>query len=205
MKTLFIEARSKQEFKIDKSEIRKLPRKLLLLYSIQYKKQAREIKRELEKGRIKIVRFQQVLGCSKINNKQKLPVLLIGSGEFHALNLYLQAPATYIIIGGRVKQVPRADIERLRAYRKSALIKFLKADNLGILVSTKPGQQNLKSAIKLKERLEKEGKQAFILITNNIEPTQFENFNIDSWINTACPGLAYDNPSIINIDEIQNK
>ena len=35
-----------------------------------------------------------------------------------------------------------------------------------------------------------------------IYANQFENFNIDSWINTACPGLAYDNPLIINHTEL---
>ena len=83
-------------------------------------------------------------------------------------------------------------------------MKFLKAETIGILVSTKPGQENLKKAEKLKNKLEKQGKSPYIFITNNIDITQFENFNIQSWVNTACAGLAMDNPDIININEIQD-
>ena len=57
-------------------------------------------------------------------------------------------------------------------------------------------------SIKLKKILIHKGKAAFIFISDNIDITQFENFNISSWVNTACRGMSYDNPNIINYDEI---
>ena len=52
------------------------------------------------------------------------------------------------------------------------------------------------------KKLEEQGKKAHIFMANNLDINQFENFRIDSWINTACSGLAMDNPQIINLDEL---
>ena len=202
-KVLYIPAIQKNlASKLTKTELNKLPKKLLLLYSIQYKELASSIKSQLLANKIKVERFQQVLGCSNIDNKNKLPVLFIGTGEFHLINLYLQSPIIYILKNHIILKIPANTINKIKAYRKTALIKFLKADNIGILVSTKPGQENLKQAETLKKQLENKGKQAYIFISDYIDISQFENFSIDSWVNTACSGLAYDNPSIINISEI---
>ncbi len=201
MKILYIESKLKNpSLELSKLEINKLPKKLFLAYSIQYKFIAEQIKKQLIANNIRITKFEQVLGCSKINSKE--PVLLIGTGEFHAINLFLQSPAIYIIANNQIKQIPKEDIERVRAKRKSALMKYLGAERIGILVSTNPGQENLAEAIKLKQKLKKQGKQAYIFLSNNIDIAQFENFNIDSWVNTACLGLSYDNPNIINHSEI---
>ena len=198
---LYVEAKQKNlNINLDKTEISKLPKKLFLAYSIQYKHLAENIKKQLEANKIKIEKFQQVLGCSKI--KTSFPVLLISTGKFHAQNLFLQTPILYILENEKIIRVSEKDIEAQKIRKKTALIKFLKAERIGILVSTKPGQENLDKAVKLKADLEKQGKQAYIFISNNIDITQFENFPIDSWVNTACAGLAMDNSSVMNISEI---
>jgi len=202
MKTLFIESKARNlEVKLSKTEINKLPKKLILLYSIQYKELAEDIRKQLGMNKIRVERVKQVLGCTNLYNNQ-LPILLIGTGKFHAINLYLQAPIIYRLENNKITKVPSSEIKEIEARKKTALIKFLSADNIGILVSTKPGQENLKQAIKLKERLGKNGKQAFIFISNEINLPQFENFNINSWVNTACSGLSFDDSNIININEI---
>jgi diphthamide biosynthesis enzyme Dph1/Dph2-like protein len=203
MKLLYIEAKQKNlNIKLSRKEIKKLPKKLFLVYSIQYKDLAILYRKELEKNKIKIERFQQVLGCSKLSNKNNLPILLIGTGRFHAQNLYLQAPEIFVLEGNKIIKINKKEIDILKAKKKTALIKFLGANNVGILVSTKPGQENLDKAIELKKNLEKNNKKAYILIANDLDISQFENFNIDSWVNTACVGLAMDNPNIINIEEL---
>ncbi len=203
MKLLFIESKQKNfPDKVSIIEIKKLPKKLFLAYSIQYKDLAIKIKKQLEKEKIKVEKFQQVLGCSNIYNKDKLPVLLIGSGEFHLINLYLQSPIIYKLENNKIMRIQDSDIKRFTAYRKSALIKFLSAKSIGILVSTKPGQENIQKATDLKKILEKKQKSVYIFISNNIDISQFENFDIGSWVNTACPGLSFDNPDIINYSEL---
>ena len=204
MKTLFIESKAKNiKTSLSKKDINKLPKKLLLLYSLQYKELAESIKKQLIASKIRIERFQQVLGCTTLYNNQ-LPILLIGTGKFHAINLYLQAPIIYRLENNKITKVSSSEIKEIEVHKKSALIKFLSADNIGILVSTKPGQEHLNQAIILKEKLNKKGKQAFIFISNEINTSQFENFNINSWVNTACSGLSFDDSRIININEISN-
>ena len=211
-KILYIESRQKNlNINLSEKEISKLPKKLFLAYSIQYKPLAEHIKKQLEKSKIKVEKFQQVLGCSKINTS--LPILLVSTGKFHAQNLFLQTPiikealkkplvSLYMLENDKIVKIPEKDIEEQRTKRKTALIKFLKADKIGILVSTKPGQENLNKAVKLKAVLEKQGKQTYIFISNNMDIAQFENFPVDSWVNTACPGLCMDNSDIINIEDI---
>tara|TARA_Y100000310_G_scaffold255297_1_gene262658 strand:+ start:719 stop:1345 length:627 start_codon:yes stop_codon:yes gene_type:complete len=206
MKILYIESKQKNlNIELSKSEIKKLPKKLFLAYSLQYKDLAYNIAKQLKKNKIKVEKAQQVLGCSKIsnkNNQNNLPILLVSTGKFHAQNLYLQTPILYMLKNNKIIKIPKQDVERLKARQKTALIKFLAADRIGILVSTKPGQENLKQAEKLKKRLENKGKSVYIFISNNIDIAQFENFNIQSWVNTACPGLANDSPNIINLVDI---
>ena len=61
------------------------------------------------------------------------------------------------------------------------------SDKIGILVSTKPGQYNLKEAIKIKKQIKKE---SYIFFFNKLEEFELENFpDIEYWINTACPRI----------------
>jgi diphthamide biosynthesis enzyme Dph1/Dph2-like protein len=201
VKLLYIDSRLKgQSSKLDKEELKKLPKEIFLAYSLQYKEVAESIKEQLDVSNINVTGFQQVLGCSKVSTKS--PILLIGSGRFHAKNLYLQAPSVYLMTENKIEKIPQEEVDRLHAKRKTAMIKFLGAQNIGILVSTKPGQENLGAALKLKEKLTNEGKKANIFVSDLIDIGQFENFHIDSWVNTSCPGLSYDSPMIINLNEL---
>ncbi len=85
------------------------------------------------------------------------------------------------------------------------MINFLSTDTVGILVSIKPGQENLKQAIELKKKIEKSGKsdkKAFIFIADIISIEELENFTCKAWINTACPNIIFDSTKIINPDDL---
>jgi len=204
MKILYIESRRKLNREEVSIDVSKLPKELFLAYSIQYQLLAEKIKEKLEKEKIKIKGFQQVLGCSKLNLAKNLPVLLIGSGRFHALNLALQGYEVYIYNNSMVSKITAEDTEKLKESKKIALNKFLNSENLGIIVSTKPGQSNLKLAEELKKKIKVKfpAKHVNFFISNNININEFENFGIDSWINTSCPGLINDSYKIINADDI---
>ena len=200
MKVLYVEAKKKQESL--PINIALLPKELFLAYSIQYKSQAQSIKKKLEASKIKVSGFQQVLGCTKL--KSKLPILLVGSGKFHALNLALQNTQVYIYNNSTITQVDPKELENLNQKKKAALNRFLSLDRIGILVSTKPGQENITQAEALKERIENKypEKRVYIILSNHINISEFENFDIDFFINTACPGLLNDSSKIINSDDI---
>jgi len=185
---------------IDLGLLSKLPSQLFIIYSIQYKDLASKIKKELSKKH-KIIGFKQVLGCTKL--KTKYPILLIADGLFHAINIGLQNnSAIYIYTGKEINQLDRKIIKKLKAKQKAALSNFYMAKKIGILVSTKPGQNRMQDALKLKKRLEAKNKQAYVFIADNLDLGEIENFSIDSWVNTACPGLARNMGKIVNIDDI---
>jgi len=202
MKVLYIETQNKsQKVELNEEILKKLPKELLLVYSIQYKSQAGKIKKQLESNGFKITGFSQVLGCTKL--KLTKPVLLIGSGRFHALNLALQSDyPVYIYNNGTITKIEENEIEALKKKKQGNISKFLSSERVGILFSTKPGQYNPKEEIIEKLMKKYPEKRFFFFVSNNINIAEFENFKIDFWLNTACPGLTNDSTKIENIDDI---
>jgi len=202
-KTIFIPAKSKATLNIGKIRelSKKLPKNLVIAYSIQYQELAFEIKKILTNHNI--LKIIQVLGC----NQPKFPkntkaVLLIGSGRFHAISLaYETKLPIYILEKNQLTKISEKDIELYEKKNKASYLKFLNAENVGILISTKPGQENLQRALDLKKRLKK---KSYLFISNAINIHEFENFGLDSWINTACPRLDMDS-KVINISRVLTK
>jgi len=200
MKVLFIESIKKLDnLDIESINFDILPDRIFLAYSIQYKRLAEAIKENIIRLGKKVSGIQQVLGCTKLKTKE--PILLVGSGKFHALNLLLQGNRVYILERDEIKKIDEKEVEKLKIRRKTALLKFLSATSVGILVSCKSGQENLSSALKLKKKLTKQGKKSSIFIADSIDFDELENFKPDCWVNTACPGLMLDYP-VLNIEDI---
>ncbi|MDO8623393.1 MAG: diphthamide synthesis protein [archaeon] len=203
METLFIEAKKKvklADLEIDTSQ---LPKNIAIAYSVQYMDLAFELKKKLSKKH-NITDFIQVLGCSRPKIKKTQAILLISSGKFHAINLAIELNLhIYLLEGNNITKVSEEEINHLKSQKKASYINFLNSKNIGILVSTKPGQENLKKALEIKKKLKVKykDKKSYILIANNINTQEFENFNINSWINTACSRLE-DN-KIINSKDIK--
>ena len=203
MKTLFIPAKIK--LKIDKSKIleisKQLPKNIAIVYSIQYKGLASGLNAIIRKNH-NITKFIQVLGCSKPSfPKATQAILLIGDGMFHALSLGFETKfPIYILNNNKLEQISQKDVQILENRQKTVYLKFLNANEIGILVSTKPGQENLKKALIFKNNLKK--KKSYLFITNNIDVSEFENFGLDSWVNTACPRIDMNDNSVINITKI---
>ncbi len=204
MKTLFIEARKKfKDINIDK-DIEKIKKKLKnnqvhLLYSIQYKELAEKIKKQLEKENIKVI-FQQILGCSNI--KPKSTLFLIGSGSFHAIQLALRTNKEVYVYPG-LSKIGKKEIEKQKKKIKAKIKKFYSSKNIGIIISVKQGQKV--KVEKVKKQLENrfKDKSFHFFIADNINEEELENFKISLWINTACPGLEYQNKKIINYQTLK--
>lgn len=214
MKTLFIEAKSDIKFKL--KQIDKLPKKIALATTVQFISQLKEIKKELEKNNKKVILLQgkhskykgQILGCDIINYKLDVDAYLyIGDGLFHpkAILLKTEKPVfAFNPFNKTLTKLDNKDIDKIKKQRKAALIKFHSSDKIGIIVSTKPGQNKLKKALELKLK----NKQTYIFLTNTLDFSQLENFPfIQCWVNTACPRIAYDdyskfNKPVINIDDL---
>lgn len=144
----------------------------------------------------------QVLGCDAIAvtqfEKQADAILFIGDGKFHPLAIYSDKPVfVFHPKSGKIERI-NDEINAYRKKRKGALLKALEAKTFGIIISTKIGQMNVKLAEWAKKELIKRGKNAEILVANEIEPTSLNNFMVfDCFITTACPRLAEDREEFV--------
>jgi 2-(3-amino-3-carboxypropyl)histidine synthase len=207
MKTIFIPAKINSEVNENKIKALNIPYKsIAIVYSIQYKDIAFRVKQILSNlsDKYNITEMIQVLGCSKPTfSPETQAILLISSGRFHAVSLALETNLPiYILESNELTKISKEEIDSFKGKKRASYMNFLNSEKIGILISTKPGQENLKRAIELKNN-NLEGKKFYLFLANEIDSREFENFNdITSWINTACPRLDFDS-SAINICDLE--
>jgi 2-(3-amino-3-carboxypropyl)histidine synthase len=140
----------------------------------------------------------QVLGCdyrtAQSIAEEVQGYLFIGSGRFHPIGLALATgkPVVtadpYTLTAGVIDE---KEIRRLAMRRMAAITAAKGASRIGVLVSLKPGQLQLKAARSLRERLEHGGKSPVIICMDEIGETQLRNFTeAEAFISTACPRIA---------------
>jgi len=230
MKTIFIETHSKQNvLPTIQSALSSLNsyNKIGLITTIQHINYLKESKSLLEKqgkkvfiGQPKTYQKQgitakyagQVLGCDASSAKaieSKVDCFLyIGTGEFHPLGIALATEKPVFKVNPFTKKttlISTADKRKWLAKQAARVSKFKSAKNIGIYVSTKPGQNRQKQAEQLGKELEKQGKQAYLFIADTITANELLNFpQIDAWVNTACPRIVddYFSKPVVNLSEI---
>ncbi|MFH1238012.1 MAG: diphthamide synthesis protein [archaeon] len=212
VRVLFIEARRKfKDSDINLKLLNGLKGKTIsLAATIQYIGLIPKVKSYLEsKGKKVIVKkgaYHQghILGCnSSAFEKSADTLLLITDGKFHAINNAIQLQKeVYIFTTKTLEKIEQKEIEAHNKKIQIKKIKFLAANNIGLLVSMKHGQHQ-KLIHTIKEKIKKLNKQVYIFEADNINPAEFENFpQIEIWVNTSCYGLARDDSKIINLSDI---
>ena len=213
MKRLFLELRRKfKDLEINFTELDNLPGKSVSLSAtVQYLDLIPLVKKYLESKGKKVITQKgafhncHVIGCNPAAMNPKADcILLLADGKFHALNnaVFIKKEI-YVFNTKSLEKVSKEDINLKLNEIGAKRMKFLHSTKLGIIVSTKPGQK-FAAAKKLKQQLAKKNKQAFIFQTDNINLAELENFpDIELWINTACPGLCFDDKRIVNLRDIQ--
>ncbi|MGB9719431.1 MAG: diphthamide biosynthesis enzyme Dph2 [Candidatus Anstonellales archaeon] len=171
--------------------------------TVQYAHKLEEAERFFEKHGIKVNYKKgtkthypgQVLGCdASAVDVESDGILFIGDGLFHALAIQSQKPVFLFHPKGRTLKQINDEIEKLRKRRRGAVIKAVDCKNFGILLSTKPGQFNPGIAKWMKKELEKRGKKAQIIVSNEFEPLSLNDFMVfDCYVSSACPRIADDN------------
>jgi 2-(3-amino-3-carboxypropyl)histidine synthase len=211
MKSVFIEARYNGKIFIDPESISKLPHQIGLVGTAQFTGCFDEIKKQLQQKKVVIGKGRpndgQILGCD-VSSAEKIKnqidaFLYVGTGHFHPLMLGLLDKDVFLLnpFDGRIKKLEKEVIENYKKRKKGAMIKFLAARNVGILVSTKEGQKYSLNKIEAIEKKYKD-KKFYYFIADNIDIKQFENFRfIEAWVNTACPRLEED-CLLLNIKDI---
>jgi 2-(3-amino-3-carboxypropyl)histidine synthase len=210
MKTIFIEA--KRAFDNLNLDFSMLPKRIGLLSTVQFLPIVGEVEEKLEEKGIKVFKSKtlvhetQILGCN-VSSAEKIKdkvdaFLLLSSGKWHALMLSELGKPVFMCNGNRTEKLSSEEIQKFNSRKKAALMKFLSEEKIGILVSTKPGQYKMDEALKLKEKLRRKGKKAFLFIADTFNLSELENFGLKIYVNTACPGLIFDCSNIINSKDL---
>jgi 2-(3-amino-3-carboxypropyl)histidine synthase len=210
MKLLHIPAKSNLEIKIPASELKKLPKslkKIGLVTTIQHLHALPALEKQIKGARA----VGQILGCrvdlAEAAKNKVDAFLFIGTGEFHPIAVALKTQKPVFVFNPVSQKLSKLDAQTVADFkqqRKGALLKFLHAKTVGILVSTKHGQQRFAEARKIKQILEKkQNKKCYIFVFDTLDFSQLENFPfIDCWLNTACPRIADGRNDIINLEEL---
>jgi 2-(3-amino-3-carboxypropyl)histidine synthase len=220
MDAFFIQAKAVVKIGFPKSYIKRLPKNLCLATTAQFVNQLSQFKKFLESNGKKVAFVKgkhakfpgQILGCSCSELKYPKSTdafLYIGDGDFHpkALLLGSDKPVyTFNPFNNEFKKMAAAAVAAIKKKTKVALTKFLHAKNIGVILSTKPGQMQLSLALNLKKRFPE--KNFYYLVSNTIDFQQLENFTfVDCFVNTACNRLIDDYEKfpkpVVNIGDLE--
>lgn len=202
MKLVFVPAKSNADVKKVLKKVKIPEKRIGLVASVQFLHKLDEVKKIIKNS----MKVGQILGCNFSNTDEfesKVDAFLyIGSGPFHPIGLaYHTKKPVYVAnpLTNEFTKISQKDIDNHLKQKKGKKLKFLTSKKIGILVSTKPHQGNLKRALEFQRKI-KDKKESYIFLFDNLDPSQFENFNdIEIWVNTACPRIEH--KDIINLQD----
>ena len=132
----------------------------------------------------------QVLGCSftaaKATGAEE--ILFVGTGLFHPIGIALATRARVIALDPLTGTAQEVSGDALMRRRFTVMEKARGAKSVGIIVSTKSGQQRMDLA----RRLASLSPVAVIVTMREVNPDELLNLGFACYVNTACPRLAYD-------------
>lgn len=196
-------------FEIDESrlssilekEIKKLKNfeKIGLVTSLQYVKSLKFVKKFLEKIGKKVfveksLKYEgQILGCnisSALKIKDRVDCfLVISEGKFYPLALLkIDKPVLCLDLEkGEIIDM-KNEFEKYKKIVAWYKNEFEKARTVGLLVSWKKGQI-FYDVEKIKEKIEKMGKEVYVFVMDEIDERRLEGIKVDFLINLACPRI----------------
>jgi len=205
MNVFFVQAEYDQEVSIPQDVIKKLPKRIMLFVTAQIISQLSSIKSQLERVGIKVFLTRprhaiykgQLLGCDTLNLDSQGDFdafFYVGDGLFHPQALMMKNDKTIHIYNhssGKYSTLTPKDAEIYRKRIQIAKASFISAKNVGVLITTKPGQNKFLWYKAVEEKYP--DKNFYYLVNNNIEFDRLEDFPfIDIFVNTACERIAYD-------------
>jgi 2-(3-amino-3-carboxypropyl)histidine synthase len=143
----------------------------------------------------------QVIGCDYSNVKSIADdveaYLFVGGGIFHALGIALSTSKPTIVADpydNRAFSLTEEANKLLKAHW-ACIEQARDAKNIGIIIGLKPGQKRVEEALKIKELIEKQGKNAYLMAIREVTPESLLEFpTIEAYVNTACPRISLDAP-----------
>lgn len=208
MKLVFIEARAKAKVTLPNGLLQQLPQKICIATDVQFIRQLPSLKKQLESAgkTVSVVKGAhakyegQILGCSHL--KLEFPAadafLYVGDGLFHPKALLLGSDKDVYIYNPFSKEsrkLPHSEAGRIKKHEKAAIVRFLHAKNVGVLVSVKLGQTGVQANTHVIYSLQKKfpEKKFYFLAFDTLDFSQLENFPfVECFVSTACSRLIDD-------------
>ncbi len=140
----------------------------------------------------------QVLGCDfsaaePFSNMAEC-FLFMGSGSFHPIGLAMKVekPVMFLDIEARKIRSMAEDKRKQEIIRAANIHKARECRGFGVLVSTKQGQMQIRTAEAVRDKLRKKGKNVWIIVMDEISPGKLMGLKLDCLVNCACPRLTDD-------------
>ncbi|PKL63879.1 MAG: diphthamide biosynthesis enzyme Dph2 [Methanomicrobiales archaeon HGW-Methanomicrobiales-3] len=132
----------------------------------------------------------QVLGCcfSTARDTGADEILFVGTGVFHPIGIALSTKKRVIALDPLAGDVQEVNGDTLMRRRFAVIEKAREAKSIGIIVSTKSGQNRMSLAT----RLAALSPHAVIVTMQEVSTDELLNLGFAAYVNTACPRLAYD-------------
>jgi len=181
-------------------------KKIGLSYSVQhlhdaekvinfYKENGKEVLLSKKKG--KIAYEGQVVGCQYLGLKDiepKVECFVVIGNNFHSMGaaLSVDKPVFLIDVYNNEVKLMKEVKDKILKQRILSVEKFKGAKNIGLIIGIKHGQHFGTPKI-LADKFEKSGKKVLLIAMNEFTPDKLLNFyNIDGFVELACPRIAID-------------
>jgi len=204
MRILHLYAKSNKKLVLPDHIAKQVPPRYGLVAPIQEVDSLKQIKEQLQDAVI----AGQILGCRQ-EEAEKIAdevdgFLCVSTGYFHPIGLYLTTKKPILIYNPTdetLKPLEQEKVDNFLQQRRAAKLRFLKAERVGIIVSSKTGQNGIASAMRLKQRTDK---KYYVFATDTLNYPELQNFPfIECWINTACPRIVDEKPDMVNIADVR--
>tara|TARA_Y100000310_G_scaffold337716_1_gene425496 strand:- start:248 stop:1234 length:987 start_codon:yes stop_codon:yes gene_type:complete len=181
-------------------------KKIGLSYSVQHKEDVKDIIKFYEANKKKVVLSKKlgnvayeghIVGCQYLGLKaieKKVDCFVIIGNNFHSMGATLSVEKPVILVDVYNDDVRSMEGLRNKILKQRAISigKFKEADNIGIIIEIKPGQK-FGSPKYLIDKIKKQGKNPIVITMDELTPDKIMNFyNIDLFIELACPRIAID-------------
>ena len=190
-----------------------LPTRIGIVSTVQYIDSLGLLKEHLESKGCKVVNAGQILGCRQENavkvRDEVDAFLYMGTGEFHPIGLALNTGKDVFVLNPgnmKISKVNVGDIEKLKKKKKGMLTKFLSSMVIGVLISTKKGQDNVQGGAKSVKEIEKKykDKEFYYFLCETLDFKELDNFPfIECWLNTMCPRMM-DDLNVVNLEDLSD-
>ncbi len=203
MRLHFIPVRYKRKVALPAKLVERLPRRIILFTAIQYHDQLAGWKAALEAAGKEVHTFRpkhsvvegHLLGCGIEHwDVDADCFLFVGDGLFHPKALVIRNDLPVWRYDPKTEEygvMDDKDIALAKKKQKGALTRFYASKKIGVLVTTKYGQQRLRMALKLREKFP--DKEFTFLLFDTLDWNGLEDFPfLECFVNTMCPRIGLD-------------